>query len=236
MTGMPSAQASHRPAPKPNGASNGNAANGCGPCTNGGMNSDTDGSRKSVGDPAVARMTSLVDRLGRAVHCLQFADGLNPAQWAVLRYLDRANRYSRTPTAISEYLGTTRGTVSQTIKALEAKGMIRRAASGRDRRAVLLELTGEGRVALEDDPLHCVASVAGMLGDELDEASRFLDRVVDCLQAGNGSLGFGMCADCTHFCRNGFGGESHRCGLTGDPLSAVDSTKICVNYSAPSAP
>ncbi len=224
MTGTPSAQASPRSVP----ASNGRAANGCDPCT--------DGGGKSVGDPAVARMTSLVDRLGRAVHCLQFADGLNPAQWAVLRYLGRANRYSRTPTAISEYLGTTRGTVSQTIKALEAKGMIRRAASGRDRRAVLLELTGEGRAALEDDPLHCVASVAGMLGDELDEASRFLDRVVDCLQAGNGSLGFGMCADCTHFCRNGFGGEAHRCGLTGDPLSAIDSTKICVNYGAPAAP
>ncbi len=232
MTGMPSAQASHRSAPEPNGASNGaskgNGANGCSPCTN--------GAGKPVGDPAVARMTSLVDRLGRAVHCLQFADGLNPAQWAVLRYLDRANRYSRTPTAISEYLGTTRGTVSQTIKALEAKGMIGRETNGRDRRAVLLQLTGEGKAALENDPLHCVASVAGMLGDELDEASRFLDRVVDCLQAGNGSLGFGMCADCTHFCRNGFGAEAHRCGLTGDPLSVADSTKICVNYDAPAAP
>ncbi|MCY4396310.1 MAG: MarR family transcriptional regulator [Rhodospirillaceae bacterium] len=181
-------------------------------------------------------MTSLVDRLGRAVHCLQFADGLNPAQWAALRYLGRANRYSRTPTAISDYLGTTRGTMSQTIKALEAKGLIGRETSGRDRRAVLLRLTGAGEAALENDPLHCVASVAGVLGDEMDEASRFLDRVVDCLQAKSGGLSYGVCTDCTHFCRNSFAEDVHRCGLIGDPLSVEDSTKICVNYGETAAP
>lgn len=218
MTGMPSVQASTESAP----ASNGRAANGCDPCAN--------GNGKTDGDPSIDRMTSLVDRLGRAVHCLQFADGLNPAQWAALRYLGRANRYSRTPTAISDYLGTTRGTMSQTIKALEAKGLIGRETSGRDRRAVLLRLTGAGEAALENDPLHCVASVAGVLGDEMDEASRFLDRVVDCLQAKSGGLNYGVCTDCTHFCRNSFAEDVHRCGLTGDPLSVADSTKICVNY------
>ncbi len=218
MIGMPSVQASTESAP----ASNGRAANGCDPCAN--------GNGKTDGDPSIDRMTSLVDRLGRAVHCLQFAGGLNPAQWAALRYLGRANRYSRTPTAISDYLGTTRGTMSQTIKALEAKGLIGRETSGRDRRAVLLRLTGAGEAALENDPLHCVASVAGVLGDEMDEASRFLDRVVDCLQAKSGGLNYGVCTDCTHFCRNSFAEDVHRCGLTGDPLSVADSTKICVNY------
>ena len=224
MTGMPFEQASPQSAP----ASNGRIADGSG--------SGMDGGGKSNGNPSVDRMTSLVDRLGRAVHCLQFADGLNPAQWAVLRYLGRANRYSRTPTAISDYLGTTRGTMSQTIKALEAKGMIGRATNGRDRRAVLLELTGEGSAALENDPLHCVASVAGALGDDLDDASRFLDRVIDCLQAKSGGLNYGVCTDCTHFCRNSFAPDIHRCGLTGDPLSVADSTKICVNYSEQAAP
>ena len=218
MTGMPSVQASTETAP----ASEGRAANGCDPCAN--------GNGKANGDPSIDRMTSLVDRLGRAVHCLQFSDGLNPAQWAALRYLGRANRYSRTPTAISDYLGTTRGTMSQTIKALEAKGLIGRETNGRDRRAVLLRLTGAGEAALENDPLHCVASVAGVLGDEMDEASRFLDRVVDCLQAKSGGLNYGVCTDCTHFCRNSFAEDVHRCGLTGDPLSVADSTKICVNY------
>ncbi len=224
MTGMPSVQASTESAP----ASNGRAANGCDPCTN--------GNGRGNGDSSVDRMTSLVDRLGRAVHCLQFADGLNPAQWAALRYLGRANRYSRTPTAISDYLGTTRGTMSQTIKALEAKGLIGRETSGRDRRAVLLRLTGAGEAALENDPLHCVASVAGVLGDEMDEASRFLDRVVDCLQAKSGGLSYGVCTDCTHFCRNSFAEDVHRCGLIGDPLSVEDSTKICVNYGETAAP
>ncbi len=226
MTGMPPAQAFARSGPAPAG----HAGNGCDPCRDGAANGSANG------DPSIDRMTSLVDRLARAVHCLQFADGLNPAQWAVLRYLGRANRYSRTPTAISDYLGTTRGTMSQTIKALEAKGLIGRESSDRDRRAVLLRLTGAGEAALDNDPLHCVSSVAGVLGDRMDEASRFLDRVVDCLQAKSGGLDYGVCTDCIHFCRNDFAENVHRCGLTGDPLSAGDSAKICVNYGDPRAP
>ena len=62
-----------------------------------------------------ARIAALVDRLGRMAHGMQYASGLNPAQWEALRFIARANRYSRSPGAIARYLGTTRGTVSQTL-------------------------------------------------------------------------------------------------------------------------
>jgi len=229
MTGMSSAQTSAPSSP----AAKGKAAADCAPCSETAANGQANG----AGDPAAfARMTNLVDRLGRAVHCLQFSDGLNPAQWAVLRYLGRANRYSRTPTAISDYLGTTRGTMSQTIKALEGKGLIGRETSDRDRRAVLLKLTDQGEAILESDPLGCVGAVAQLLGDQMEEASEFLDRVVDCLQSKTGGLSYGVCADCTNFCKSQFAPETHMCGLTGDPLSNLDSTKICVNYDEPSTP
>ena len=225
MTGMSSAQTSTRPGPAP---SLKNGVNGCSPCAEAAKASGTMNGKASGG--TTDRMTSLVDRLGRAVHCLQFSDGLNPAQWAVLRYLGRANRYSRTPTAISDYLGTTRGTMSQTIKALESKGLIGRETSDRDRRAVLLKLTEAGEAALENDPLQCVAAVAQSFGDEMDQASHFLDRVIDCLQAKSGGLNYGVCVGCTNFCKSAIAEDVHRCGLTGDPLSVLDSTKICVNH------
>ena len=64
------------------------------------------------------RIADLIDRVSRAVQRLQYTGGLNPAQWVALRYIAQANRYSRSPSAVAEYLGTTKGTASQTLKAL----------------------------------------------------------------------------------------------------------------------
>src|SRR3546814_7076019 len=58
------------------------------------------------------RVIVLLDRLSRLTRELQFVDGLNPAQWEALRFLATANKYSRSPTALAEYLGATKGTVS----------------------------------------------------------------------------------------------------------------------------
>ena len=48
--------------------------------------------------------------------------GLLPVQIEALTYLTRCNRYSDTPQAVTEYLGLTKGTVSQSLKVLEQKG------------------------------------------------------------------------------------------------------------------
>ena len=84
------------------------------------------------------RLAALIDCLGRTVHSLQFAGDMNPAQWETLRFLSCANRYSRRPSALAEFLGTTKGTVSQTLKCLEGKGYVRRVKPEGDRRGVLL--------------------------------------------------------------------------------------------------
>ena len=43
-----------------------------------------------------------------------------------LRYFARANTFSRTPSAFAEFQATTRGTASQAIKVLEARGYLAR--------------------------------------------------------------------------------------------------------------
>ena len=82
--------------------------------------------KKSESLPSVPalRAASLIDRLGRLMRSGEHAGDLNPAQWEALRYLARANRFSRTPAALAQYLGSTRGTVSQTLIALEDHGRI----------------------------------------------------------------------------------------------------------------
>ena len=65
-----------------------------------------------------------LERLTRLMRAGEHEGGLNPAQWEALRYLSRANRFSNSPIALTRFLGSTKGTISQTIKALERKGFI----------------------------------------------------------------------------------------------------------------
>lgn len=178
-------------------------------------------------------VTNLVNRLGRTIHCLQYAEGLNPAQWEALRYFQRANRYSRSPSALAKYLRTTKGTASQTLKALETKGLVARVPHPRDRRGVLLELTQAGADTLKRDPLSQVEKCSALLDGEVDAARDVLRQLVQGLEASLGACGFGVCESCNHLrdeCTAE--AENYRCGLTGEPLAPLDIKKICVNHSA----
>jgi DNA-binding MarR family transcriptional regulator len=180
------------------------------------------------------RIANIVNRLGRTIHALQFAEGLNPAQWEALRYLAKANRYSRTPTAIAEYLRTTKGTASQTLRSLAAKGLISKATDRTDRRVVLLDVTAAGHGVLARDPIRRLARSAECLGPDLERANGLLQRLAAGLEAAAGLKGFGLCADCTHFCKNAAAASDqgpHRCGLTGDGLATAEAGQICVNYA-----
>jgi DNA-binding MarR family transcriptional regulator len=85
----------------------------------------------------------LIDRLDRLTRSGGSIAELNPAQWEALRYLSRANRFSRTPAALAGYVGSTRGTISQTLIALEQKGLASRQSShGRRCWRVARDVTG----------------------------------------------------------------------------------------------
>ncbi|MBT5412969.1 MAG: MarR family transcriptional regulator [Rhodospirillaceae bacterium] len=177
------------------------------------------------------RIAELLDRIGRATHCLQFADGLNPAQWETLRYLARANRYSRTPTALAEYLGTTKGTASQTLRSLEAKGYIRREKRSADRRSVALDLTESGHAVMEQDPMARLEDAAADLPDDLGGAlADSLTGLLRGLKTACGGREFGVCAQCGHLDSSGDG--TARCGLNGDTLAREDRARICVEFHA----
>ncbi len=179
------------------------------------------------------RTAQLIDRLARVTRELQFCGGLNPAQWEALRFVARANRYSSTPGALSEFLGTTKGTVSQTLIALEAKGYVLRIRGTEDRRQVGLTLTDAGRTLLEQDPISDIENAAAkMPPDQGEVLLRSLTRLLHDVQARHGVKEFGVCAECTLFCVNepevkAAGGGV--CGMTGDNLSEEESGKICIN-------
>lgn len=182
------------------------------------------------------RIADLLDRLALLQRSRQQqAAGLNPAQWEALRYLARANRYSRSPTALTDYLGSTKGTVSQTLIALERKGYVARRPAA-DRRSLRLELTAAGRALLAGDPLQGVAAAAQALPPARRAAlAAGLAALLAALQRANGRRAFGLCATCRFFRRDDAAAEAggpHRCGLTLEPLSEADARLICAEHAA----
>jgi hypothetical protein len=63
-------------------------------------------------------INDLVERLARLSAADNWAEALNPPQRAALSYLSRANRLSRCPSHVADYMAVTRGTASQTLKSL----------------------------------------------------------------------------------------------------------------------
>lgn len=185
-------------------------------------------------EDAARHAARLIDRLGRLARAADHRGGLNPAQREALRYLGRANRFSRSPAALAEYLGATRGTVSQSLIALEAKGYVTREPHPRDRRAVALGLTAAGRAALKDDDAVALLAAAVAAGTDAAAATlaRLLEATLAAAIARNGGRAFGVCRTCRHFRAEAYAGTArpHRCALLGVPLAEADAGAICVEH------
>jgi len=177
-----------------------------------------------------------LERLARLMRAKEHEDGLNPAQWESLRYLARANRFSNSPGALTRYLGATKGTISQTVKALERKGYVVKAGREGERRSVTLVLTSKGEAALARDPWAQLADAAGDLGGKTRR--RLLKGLRELLQEElkkGRHQSFGLCATCRFFREKGHDGDPrgpHQCMLLDAPLSVADSRKICVEHQA----
>ncbi len=181
-------------------------------------------------------VAGLIEQLGRATIEGAFKDGLNPAQWAALRFFDRANRFSRTVGAFAEYQGATRGTTSRTVKALVAKGYLKRRATEGDGRSFRLDLTAKARRSLPDDPIRgLMSAAAGLSPDQRSALTQALEEMLSGVLVKQGRDRFGVCSYCMHLLMGNGRADSHctyECELYGTPLSAEETEKICANYVA----
>lgn len=161
------------------------------------------------------------------------ASGLQPVQLEALHYLSRCNRYSNTPVAVAEFLGLTKGTVSQTLGVLETNRLIEKQADAKDRRVVHLRLTEAGAdvVAESIPPQLLKAAFDGLTELEAGEVLSALDLVLRRLQRANGMKTFGACKACRHHSLEADGGR--RCGLTTEALSEVDAKQLCREHDPP---
>lgn len=175
----------------------------------------------------------LIERLARLVTNEGHALGLKPAQWEALRYLARANRFSRTPGGLTAYLGLTKGTVSQTLMALERGGLVEKTANPGDGRSVRLDLSPAGRDLLERDGMAGVGEALASLPQGRQAALREgLAALVQVMLSVRRGRAFGLCRDCRHFGRDMRGPGAHFCRLLRQPLEEDEADQICQEQQA----
>ena len=156
--------------------------------------------------------------------------GLQPVHIEVLRYLARCNRYSNTPAALGQFLSTTKGTVSQSIKVLEREKLISKLSDAKDGRVIRLRLLKKGSDLLKriDESSAIQAAVEDVGADKQLTLANSLVALLRGAQRLNDSKTFGACNTCRFFTRLADG--SFKCGITNESLTVGDSLQICVEH------
>jgi DNA-binding MarR family transcriptional regulator len=177
----------------------------------------------------VSHDIDILSRFARIIAAQGYDHGLQPVQWQALRFLEVANRFSRTAKGLTAWLGQTKGSVSQTLIALEAKGLISRETDSADARVVRLNLTQAGRALLADGQTSLPQRMLGHLTN-VDQLlfMGFVQTMLRTELSKSGGRPFGLCRDCRHFVRDDGSGGQYNCALLQVQLKELDSQKICI--------
>lgn len=179
-------------------------------------------------------IAELVFHLGRIASGEGLVEGLTPAQWAVLRYFARANRFSRTPSAFAAFHATTRGTASQTIKSLNNQGYLSRIRSENDKRSIQLVLTDKAKDILANDPLESLVLAADSLPPGIQgHFANALQRMLGQVSQERGSQLFGTCTSCQRLEIDGCNREGeppYICGFSNERLLLEELDGVCINF------
>lgn len=152
--------------------------------------------------------------------------GLDDVHLQVLDYLSKCNKFSDTSTALAEYLGLTRGAISQTLTLLEKKGLIAKKNDSKDRRLIHLALTSTGQTTLEQGKsIEAFEKARANLKKDEDFAqhTKGFVSVVKALQKASNSKTFGICKTCYYFTKTE---DFILCGYWKQVLTTADKEKI----------
>lgn len=155
--------------------------------------------------------------------------GLQPVHVQTLDYLASCNRFSDTPAAVTDYLGLTKGTVSQTLQVLVRKGYLEKQQDSVDKRIVHLKILTPGQELLKSITPFDVFTKAeqAIANKQFDSISAALYEALVALQNVNGTNNFGQCKNCITFSEQD---DHYYCLLMQQPLEQDDIEKICREY------
>ncbi len=177
--------------------------------------------------PLPQALAGALRRLARLAHTTAWdqwaAQRLTPTQRRILEFLGSRHE-NLTLSAVARELGVTAATASDSVTALEAKGLVRKRRSLVDGRALALMLTTEGRHSVTElaalpDPLQ--AAFGSLSASEQEALYRTAMKMLHGLQQ-SGALPLSrMCIRCKYFdpFRHTQSATPHHCNLVGAPLA-----------------
>lgn len=169
------------------------------------------------------RLRDLIDRIARLGAAGEWSDVLNPAQRSVLSYLARANKFSRAPSNVADFMCTTRGTTSQTLKALVAKGLIALQRSSSDKRSISYDVTDAGHLLL-GAPSDLDETLDALSAKDTKALQSSLEVTVREVLKRRGFRSFGICETCRYHLKTKTG---RACDLLNVPLTEQEATELC---------
>jgi DNA-binding MarR family transcriptional regulator len=185
------------------------------------------------------KVVAALERLSQAFRVLLQDEAqrqsLSPIQARFLVHLlhhdDELGRVGR----LAEEFGLSRATVSDAVRTLETKGLVRRQPWPRDGRVATLRLTPEGEVTAAG-----LSGWANVIEEQLDSfepgekeiVMRFLMRLISALQGAGVITVARMCVSCRYFRPDTHqrSVSPHHCVLLDLPLSGADLRTDCPEH------
>ena len=152
--------------------------------------------------------------------------GLLPVQFQVLHYLSMCNGFSNTPIAIAEFLGQTKGSISQTVSVLQQKGMLTKQADENDKRISHLILTPVAQQILKQNipPQKFEKASRNLSRQQQSEIISTLKLLHTEVLQTNQLKTFGVCRSCRHLLVRE---TQFSCEKFNGPLTVSDTQRIC---------
>ena len=129
-------------------------------------------------EAAFAGLERITDHLRREIQLILRDRGVTPAQFYVLRALHR-DSCGLTCSALSSRLAGTDPDITRLLDRLVTQGLVRRQRDARDRRAVLAEITEEGRRLLKSIAPSVDARIHNLFQHMKEERLKLLIDLLD---------------------------------------------------------
>ncbi|MET4346526.1 MarR family transcriptional repressor of emrRAB [Bradyrhizobium sp. RT9a] len=156
--------------------------------------------------------------------------GMRDQEWVALRFLARANRFSRPPSSLAKFVGTTRATVSEMVKRLEAKGYLERKSSGEDKRSVILCITLRGEKILAHDPIAPLVSAIAMVELGAPNFRDTLRKVLDRLGTAQHRHHADSCRQCIFLSETSMATAESTCRFFRAAITKEEIDLLCFNF------
>ena len=185
-------------------------------------------------------LASALRRLAHLAHTSSWdqwaVQRLTPTQRRILDVV-ASRRESLTLSALARELGVTPATASDSVGALESKGLVQKRRSDVDGRALALMLTSEGQnsvTALSKLPDPLLDAFGALTAAEQEFFYRSAMKMLHGLQESGALPVSRMCVRCQHFepFRAPGTGYPHHCHLAGSPLADRHLRLECPEHEA----